>query len=307
MIGWCVWPNTTRTKPNQTDPDPTRPRTPPTHAQAGEGGVRAARPREEAHGHAHQRLRVRGAGPAARAVPRQARGGHGKKNKCRFVIRLSKAASHACIHIPPSLPPSTHPPLPTPQPPTKQRARKRGLPARPECKRVVVDVREFRSSLPSLLHEAGIDIIPATLEVGDFVLTPEIVVERKSVSDLFGSFASGRLYTQVRVWGGGVRCVLCVVCMYGQVGNRPSFYPVHDTRCRRNDLITAYANNRWSRCFGTTRWPHSWWSSRTTRPSRFRAGTVWPCGGCHVHLCKKGATNERQEEAITHTPPTTHT
>lgn len=58
-------------------------------------------------------------------------------------------------------------------------------------------MREFRSSLPSLLHEAGMLLVPATLEVGDFVLTPEIVVERKSVSDLFGSFASGRLYTQV--------------------------------------------------------------------------------------------------------------
>jgi DNA excision repair protein ERCC-4 len=64
----------------------------------------------------------------------------------------------------------------------------------------VVDVREFRSSLPSLLHEAGLTIVPVTLEVGDFVLTPEIVVERKSVSDLFGSFASGRLYTQVGQW-----------------------------------------------------------------------------------------------------------
>ena len=40
-------------------------------------------------------------------------------------------------------------------------------------------------------------IHPAQLEIGDFVLTPEIVVERKSVSDLFGSFNSGRLYTQV--------------------------------------------------------------------------------------------------------------
>lgn len=50
-------------------------------------------------------------------------------------------------------------------------------------------------------------MVPATLEVGDFVLTPEIVVERKSVSDLFGSFASGRLYTQVGGWVGRCMCV----------------------------------------------------------------------------------------------------
>jgi len=35
-----------------------------------------------------------------------------------------------------------------------------------------------------------------TLEVGDYVLTSETVVERKSVSDLVGSLASGRLYNQ---------------------------------------------------------------------------------------------------------------
>lgn len=46
--------------------------------------------------------------------------------------------------------------------------------------------------------QAGLSLYPATLEIGDFILTPEISVERKSVSDLFGSFASGRLYTQVQ-------------------------------------------------------------------------------------------------------------
>ena len=30
---------------------------------------------------------------------------------------------------------------------------------------VIVDIREFRSTLPSLLHKRGIDIIPLTLEV----------------------------------------------------------------------------------------------------------------------------------------------
>jgi DNA excision repair protein ERCC-4 len=65
-----------------------------------------------------------------------------------------------------------------------------------EPNRVVVDVREFRASLPSLLHQQGMEIVPVTLEVGDFVLSPNICVERKSVPDLFGSFQSGRLYTQ---------------------------------------------------------------------------------------------------------------
>jgi len=62
--------------------------------------------------------------------------------------------------------------------------------------KVIVDMREFRSDLPSLLHKRGIDIDPVTLEVGDYILTPEICVERKSISDLVGSLNCGRLYNQ---------------------------------------------------------------------------------------------------------------
>uniref|UniRef100_A0ACB8FKS8 DNA repair endonuclease XPF n=1 Tax=Sphaerodactylus townsendi TaxID=933632 RepID=A0ACB8FKS8_9SAUR len=61
---------------------------------------------------------------------------------------------------------------------------------------IVVDMREFRSELPSLIHRRGIDIDPVTLEVGDYILTPDICVERKSVSDLIGSLNNGRLYGQ---------------------------------------------------------------------------------------------------------------
>jgi DNA excision repair protein ERCC-4 len=61
---------------------------------------------------------------------------------------------------------------------------------------IVVDMREFRSDLPSLLHRRGIDILPITIEVGDYILTPDICVERKSISDLIGSLNNGRLYNQ---------------------------------------------------------------------------------------------------------------
>jgi DNA excision repair protein ERCC-4 len=57
-------------------------------------------------------------------------------------------------------------------------------------------MREFRSSLPSMLHAADIQVVPCTLQVGDYVLTPTMCVERKSLSDLVQSFSSGRLYTQ---------------------------------------------------------------------------------------------------------------
>ncbi|NXY69405.1 XPF endonuclease, partial [Glareola pratincola] len=61
---------------------------------------------------------------------------------------------------------------------------------------IIVDMREFRSELPSLIHRRGIDIEPVTLEVGDYILTPDICVERKSISDLIGSLNNGRLYAQ---------------------------------------------------------------------------------------------------------------
>lgn len=65
-----------------------------------------------------------------------------------------------------------------------------------ERRDIAVDVREFRSALPSILHQGGMRLAPVTLVVGDFVLSNVHCVERKSISDLFGSFASGRLYTQ---------------------------------------------------------------------------------------------------------------
>jgi len=63
--------------------------------------------------------------------------------------------------------------------------------------RVIIDAREFRSALPSMLHLRGAELVPRTLEVGDYILSPQMCVERKSLSDLFSSFASGRLYQQV--------------------------------------------------------------------------------------------------------------
>jgi DNA excision repair protein ERCC-4 len=57
-------------------------------------------------------------------------------------------------------------------------------------------MREFGSSLPCVLHQQGMMILPVTLEVGDYILSPDICVERKSIMDLFASFSSGRLYHQ---------------------------------------------------------------------------------------------------------------
>ncbi|CAK9810363.1 DNA repair endonuclease XPF [Anthophora quadrimaculata] len=75
--------------------------------------------------------------------------------------------------------------------------RKGGLQAQVEVPNtVIVDMREFRSELPAILYTRGMKIEPITLQVGDYILSPEICVERKSISDLIGSLNSGRLYNQ---------------------------------------------------------------------------------------------------------------
>ncbi|KAH8929480.1 hypothetical protein BT69DRAFT_1311181 [Atractiella rhizophila] len=61
---------------------------------------------------------------------------------------------------------------------------------------IIVDHREFRSTLPFMLYSSGLKVIPMTLLVGDYVLSPTICVERKSIPDLIQSLSSGRLYQQ---------------------------------------------------------------------------------------------------------------
>jgi DNA excision repair protein ERCC-4 len=84
-----------------------------------------------------------------------------------------------------------------------------------ERRDIAVDVREFRSSLPSILHQGGMRLAPVTLIVGDFVLSNVHCVERKSISDLFGSFASGRLFTQAEAMRKHYKCP-CLLIEFDQ-------------------------------------------------------------------------------------------
>ena len=64
---------------------------------------------------------------------------------------------------------------------------------------VLVDTRELRSALPFVLYKMNLDIVPSTLSIGDYILSRDICVERKSVTgnDLQQSLMSGRLYKQL--------------------------------------------------------------------------------------------------------------
>lgn len=66
-------------------------------------------------------------------------------------------------------------------------------------RQVLVDMREFRSQLPACVHKMNIELEPVTLEIGDYIITPDTCLERKSIADLIGSLNSGRLYYQTQM------------------------------------------------------------------------------------------------------------
>ena len=62
--------------------------------------------------------------------------------------------------------------------------------------RIVVDERERNSNIPELLKNAGALIDFTQLKVGDYVVSSETAVERKTVRDLISSIYDGRLFLQ---------------------------------------------------------------------------------------------------------------
>jgi DNA excision repair protein ERCC-4 len=62
--------------------------------------------------------------------------------------------------------------------------------------RIIVDERERKSGIPDLLKSIGLNLEMKTLPVGDYIVAPETVVERKSIRDLVSSVFDGRLFDQ---------------------------------------------------------------------------------------------------------------
>ncbi|MDC0883886.1 ERCC4 domain-containing protein [Nitrosopumilus sp.] len=62
--------------------------------------------------------------------------------------------------------------------------------------RIIVDERERKSGIPDLLKSIGMGVEMKTLPIGDYIVAPETIVERKSIKDLMASIFDGRLYDQ---------------------------------------------------------------------------------------------------------------
>ena len=62
--------------------------------------------------------------------------------------------------------------------------------------RIIIDDRERKSRIPELIKKIGIHVEIKTLQVGDYIVSPETVVERKSIQDFMSSIFDGRLFDQ---------------------------------------------------------------------------------------------------------------
>ena len=62
--------------------------------------------------------------------------------------------------------------------------------------RIVIDEREKGSRVPELLGSLGASIEFSLLTVGDYIVSPQTAIERKTISDLISSIYDGRLFLQ---------------------------------------------------------------------------------------------------------------
>lgn len=63
--------------------------------------------------------------------------------------------------------------------------------------KIIVDYREYRSNVVKNLTINGVSIEPKQLDVGDYILSSRIGVERKEVDDYLDSLMSGKLFKQI--------------------------------------------------------------------------------------------------------------
>ena len=62
---------------------------------------------------------------------------------------------------------------------------------------VVVDHREYRSNVARRLASLPLELVPKQLDVGDYVVSSRIGVERKFVDDFLNSLLNGQLFSQL--------------------------------------------------------------------------------------------------------------
>ena len=62
---------------------------------------------------------------------------------------------------------------------------------------IIADLRERASGIPRALSQKGLEVRLQRLEAGDYLLTPQIAIERKTTADFIQSIFDKRLFAQV--------------------------------------------------------------------------------------------------------------
>lgn len=70
--------------------------------------------------------------------------------------------------------------------------------AKPERVRLIADTREFKSSVVRHLAVKDIIVEPKQLDIGDYIVSERVGIERKEVEDFISSVMDGRLFQQVK-------------------------------------------------------------------------------------------------------------
>jgi len=86
--------------------------------------------------------------------------------------------------------------------------------------RVVVDERERGSGVPEQLSKLNVRVYYSKLSVADYVVNPEIAVERKAISDFVSSVYDGRLFVQASAIASAYRKAYLII--EGDPGSLPS-------------------------------------------------------------------------------------
>lgn len=67
-----------------------------------------------------------------------------------------------------------------------------GIETRPETLKIVVDYREAKSGVANVLDRLGVEVAFAALEIGDYVVSDRLAIERKRTDDFVSSLIDGK-------------------------------------------------------------------------------------------------------------------
>lgn len=132
---------------------------------------------------------------------------------------------------------------------------------------ITYDHREERSGIPGLLLMEDLELEAAQLPVGDYLVSERLLIERKSIADLYASLKDGRLFDQM----GRMREVYSRPVLLVEGGAPPS--GVEPSLIRRGVFVLRSTDERSSADLIATLARQEARPSRSRRPLGRKRGT----------------------------------